>query len=136
MPGPSPSDLDLEAAMDDLALPTISVTAEVSNARTATVTLRDKRGNPLGGLGVVYAWLSATAGTAETTAPAGGWAAASGGTVLLKALTTNVSAFWLSEADGEVKITVTDASGAKAAFINVVCPNTGRVVSADISLAA
>lgn len=108
---------------------TFTIGAEAANARNVQVKLASG-----GAHGAVLAYLSddASGNSIVATAPSGGWAIGTDG--LLIPLVTNKAAYLVSEADGDIDVTITEA-GVKTVYLVIVLPDGSLVVSSAISFA-
>lgn len=112
-----------------------TVGAEGTNAINVALQLKDAAGNDLAVRGAVYAYLSddANGDSIIASAHSSGWAIGTDG--LLIPDVTNKSGHLVSEADGDIDLTITEA-GAKTAYLVVVLPNGTLKVSGAITHAA
>lgn len=86
-----------------------TIGAEAANAINVVIQLKDgKTGNDAGERRCVFAYLSddANGDSLAATAPTGGWAIGTDG--LLIPVVANKAAFLVSEADGDIDVTITD----------------------------
>lgn len=113
------------------------VGAENTGAGTINVTiqLKDAAGVDLAVRGSVFAYLSddAYGNSIVATAPSAGWAIGTDG--LLIPVVTNKAAQLVSEADGDIDITITEA-GADTFYLVLVMPNGSLLVSDAITFAS
>ncbi|MGE0256936.1 MAG: hypothetical protein AB7N54_20190 [Alphaproteobacteria bacterium] len=111
--------------------PTIVVGAENTGAGTINVTiqLNNAAGAALAVRGAVHAYLSddANGDTIAGTAPSGGWAIGTDG--LLIPLVAGKAAILVSESDGDIDVTITEAA-ADTWYLILVMPD-GRLVASD-----
>jgi len=109
---------------------TITVVGEVSNEVDVTIQLTDANGDDLAVRGSVFAYLSddANGDAIVATAPDGGWAIDTDG--LLIPVVAGKAAVLVSEADGDIALTITEA-GAKTAYLIIVLPE-GRLVASTV----
>lgn len=108
---------------------TFTIGAEITNARNVKAQL--SAGGARAG---VLAYLSddANGDSIVATAPSGGWAIGTDG--LLIPLVTNKAAYLVSEADGDIDVTITEV-GTKTVYLVIVLPDGSLVVSSAISFA-
>lgn len=101
---------------------TFTVGAEAANAINVAVQLKTENGNDLYARGGVFGWLSNEAPGDEiaASAPSGGWAIGTDG--LLIPVVTNKAAYFVSEADGDLDVTITD-SGTGAWYLHLLMPD-------------
>lgn len=113
---------------EKMGTPTIVVGTQAGDAINVTVQLKDSDGD-LGVRGSLFAYLSddANGDSIAGTAPDGGWAIGTDG--LLIPDVTGKSARLVSEADGDIDITITEA-GADTWYLILVMPD-GRLVASD-----
>jgi hypothetical protein len=104
------------------------------NTINVAVQLKDAQGNDMAVHSSVFAYLSndANGNAIVTNAPSGGWAIGTDG--LLIPVVTNKAAQLVSEADGDIDITITEA-GAYTAYLIVVLPNGKLTASGAITFA-
>jgi len=114
---------------------TIAVVAEVSNEVDVTIQLTDAQGDDLAVRGSVLAYLSddANGDSIAATAPDGGWAIDVDG--LLFDIVANKAAHFVSESDGDIALTITEA-GALELYLIIVLPNGALVASAALTWTA
>lgn len=112
-----------------------TIGAEAANAITVSLQLKDRRGSDLAAAAKVKTYL-ATAADAQAlkNPPATDCAAGTDGTLLVTHGTRNVHE-WISEADGDLDIVITDASGAATYYLVVELPQGGISVSSAITFA-
>lgn len=113
----------------------ITISAEATNAITASIQLKDNGGANLEEIGHVDAYLSdaATGIAISATAPATSVAAGTNGKII-KEQTTKL-AWWLqSSAAGVIDLVITE-TGAKTWYLVVVLPNGRQIVSGAITFA-
>lgn len=95
-----------------------------------TVQLKDADGSDLAVRGSVFIYLSADAnGDAISAAPSGGWAITTDG--LLISQVTNLAAQFISESDGDIDFTITEA-GALTLYVIMVLPNGKMIASSAL----
>lgn len=113
----------------------ITVGAENTGAGTINVAIQLKNGGDLVRRGSVFAYLSddENGDSLAATAPSGGWAIGTDG--LLIPVVTNKAAQLVSEADGKIDITITEA-GAATWYLIIVLPGGRLVPSGEITFAA
>lgn len=113
---------------------TITVGAENTNAINVTIQLKDANGTELATRASVFAYLSddANGDSIAGTAPSSGWAIGTDG--LLIPVVTNKAAQLVSEADGDIDITITEAS-ADTWYLILVLPNGLLKASGAITFA-
>lgn len=116
---------------EKMGAPAIVVGAENTGAGTINVAiqLKDSAGADLAVRGGVLAYLSddAAGDTVAGTAPDGGWAIGTDG--MLIPLVADKTAMLVSEADGDIDITITE-SGADTWYLILVMPD-GKLVASD-----
>lgn len=114
---------------------TFVIGAENTNAINVGLQLNDMLGTALAVRGSVVAYLSddANGDSIAGTAPDGGWAIGTDG--LLIPMVANKAATLVSEADGDIDITITE-SAAATWYLVVVLPDGRLVVSEAITFAA
>ena len=97
---------------------TFTINAQVSTARTINVQLAN-RGADAAERVPIMAYLSSDAAgdVVHATAPSGGWAVGTDGS-LIASVTTNKVAHWITEADGDLDIVIT--STAWTGYLNVL----------------
>lgn len=112
----------------------ITVGAEPTGGSTINVQIQltDANARDIGHVGHVQAYLSdnADGSTLAGTAPSGGWAIGTDG--LLLPIVANKFAHLVSEADGDIDITITE-SGADTWYLCVMLPNGTLVISSAIT---
>lgn len=115
---------------------TLSVGAEATDAINVAIQLQDGGKVNLNVRGSCYAYLSddANGDTVTASAPAGGVAIGTDGL----AIPLVAGKAWLltSEADGDIDLTLTHASGAATWYLVLTLPNGKRFVSGAITFAA
>lgn len=110
---------------------TFSIAAEAANAITVSVQLTDPDGDDVAVASVVRIYTSSdSAGQALRNPPTTAHAAGTDGTLLSTDGTLNVQNY-TTEADGDLDIVITDASGAQTYYLNVVLP-TGKIVTSSV----
>lgn len=121
---------------EKMGTPTIVVGAENTGAGTINVTiqLKDSAGADLAVRGSVYAYLSddANGDSIAGTAPDGGWAIGTDG--VLHPMIAGKAARLVSEADGDIDVTITE-SGAGTWYLILVMPDGKLVASGAITFA-
>lgn len=102
-----------------LAATFVSVGAEASNARLVTVQITN-RGADAAERTPFVAYLSSDANgdVLHATAPDGGWAVGTDGSLF--PITASKMAQCLSEADGDFDVNITHAAGAYTCYVNVL----------------
>jgi hypothetical protein len=113
---------------------TIAVGTEAGDAIPVTIQLVDQAGVDLAHRGAVLFYLAddAAGDTPSTTAPTGGLAIGTDGALVEWA--DNLSGLMISEADGDIDVTLTD-SGTPTFYLILVLPNGELVASAAITFA-
>lgn len=111
-----------------------TVGAEAANAINVAVQLYDRdNGNEIDErVGLAWYLASNATGDAIATAPTGGIAIGTDG--LLLEWTNNVSGWVVSEADGDIDVTITD-SGTPTMYLVLVAPDGKLYVSGAITFA-
>lgn len=112
-----------------------SISAEVANARTASIQFVDREnGNELAERVAAMFYLAddVNGDTPSAVAPSGGLAAGTDGAVIEWA--TNLSGWAISEVDGDLDITITEA-GVKSYYLILVMPDGKLVSSGAIAFA-
>jgi hypothetical protein len=111
------------------------VGAENTNVINVAIQLKASDGDDLGVRGSVYAYLSDDqyGNSIVATAPSGGWAIGTDG--LLIPIVAGKAGLLVSEADGDIDISITEA-GAKTAYLVLVLPSGTLAVSGAITFAA
>lgn len=111
-----------------------TVGAEAANAINVAVQLFDRdNGNEIDErVGLAWYLASNATGDAIATAPTGGIAIGTDG--LLLEWTNNVSGWVVSEADGDIDVTITD-SGTPTMYLVLVAPDGKLYVSGAITFA-
>jgi hypothetical protein len=112
---------------------TFSLSAEASNARTLSCQLTDFNGKDIAFRGVVRAYFSDANGDTFAAAPAGGVAAGTDG--VIREAIDNRYLDITSEADGDIDLVVTDASGVATHYLAFILPNGKLVISPAIVFA-
>lgn len=114
---------------------TLTPGAEAVNVINVAIQLQDGNAADLAVRGSVMAYLSndANGDSIATTAPDGGWAIGTDG--LLIPVVANKAAILVSEADGDIDISITE-SGAATWYLILVLPNGKLVASTAITFAA
>jgi hypothetical protein len=104
------------------------------NTINVAIQLKDANGADLAVHGSVLAYLSndANGNAIATAAPSGGWAIGTDG--LLIPIVTNKAAQLVSEADGDIDVTIIEA-GAYTVYLVLVLPNGKLAVSGAITFA-
>lgn len=110
------------------------VGAEAGDAINVGIQLQDARAKDVYARSMVYVYLSddANGDVLTATAPSGGWAIGTDGTI--HSLITNKAANVLSEADGDIDITLTEA-GVGTWYLNVITPDGQKWTSPAITFA-
>lgn len=100
--------------------PTFTIGAEGGNVINVAVQLNDVQSSAIAASKVVYAYLSDDSGGdgLAGTAPDGGWAIGTDGTII-EELTANKSAYFWTESDGQFDVDITE-SGADTWYLCVV----------------
>lgn len=113
-----------------------TIGTENSNAITVSIQLLDEALKDLAVRGAVTVFLSDDAnGDGITgTAAAGGIAGGTDG--WFQTVTTGKMGLAVSEADGDIDIVITHATGAKTWYVGVVMPDGGIVMSEAVTFAA
>lgn len=111
-----------------------TIGTEAANAINVALQLRGVNGGDIAIRGNVFAYLSddAYGNSIVATAPDGGWAIGTDG--LLIPVVANKSAFFTSESDGDIDVTITESS-TKTCYLVVVLPDGSLVVSSAITFA-
>jgi hypothetical protein len=114
--------------------PTFVIGTETAHARNVAIQLTDNAGADLAVRGNVFGYLSddANGDSLAASAPSGGWAIGTDG--LLITQVTNKAARFTSEADGDIDVTITEAT-AKSFYLILVLPDGRLVASAAITFA-
>lgn len=115
---------------------TIVVGDETSNAINVAIQLLDNGGAALGVRGTCFAYLSddANGDSVAASAPAGGVAIGTDGLAI--PLVAGKAWMITSEADGDIDLTLTHATGADTFYLILVMPDGKRVISDEITFAA
>lgn len=110
-----------------------TVGAEAGNVITVAVQLRGGARADLPAPGGVFVYLSddSAGQSLAASAPSGGWAAGTDG--LLIPVVANKAAYFISEADGDIDIAITEAT-AKDFWVCVVLPS-GEVKTKKVTFA-
>jgi len=131
----TPATARTNLAVDEgMGTPTIVVGSEGSNAINVTIQLKTKAGVDLAVRGSVFAYLSddANGDTIAGTAPDGGVAIGTDGLAI--PIVANKAFQLVSEADGDIDITITESS-VDTWYLILVMPNGRLVVSDAITFA-
>lgn len=114
---------------EKMGAPTVVVGADAGTTINVTIQLKDSAGVDLAVRGSVLAYLSddANGDSIAGTAPSGGWAIGTDG--LLIPVVADKAAQLVSEADGDIDVTITEA-GADTWYLILVMPD-GRLVASD-----
>lgn len=107
---------------------TITVGAEVTNARAITIQLKDSNGNDVAERTMVRAHVMADANGDAFATTGGSTGIAIGTDGALLAVVAKKSFILVSEADGDIDLTWTD-NGTEVAYLHLELPNGRRVVS-------
>lgn len=120
---------------EKMGAPSFVIGAEAGNAINVAIQLKDSAGADLAVRGSVFAYLSddANGDAIVATAPDGGWAIGTDG--LLIPVVASKAAKLVSEADGDIDVTITHAAGAKTAYLILIMPDGKRVASGAITFA-
>lgn len=112
-----------------------TIGTEATNVINVGLQLNDAGGTALATRTAVLAYLSddANGDSIAATAPSGGWAIGTDG--LLIPVVANKAATFISEADGDIDIAITE-TGADTWYLVVVLPNGKLAVSGAITFAA
>ena len=136
MGGRSPVDGPLLDAVEVSAMgtPVFVVGTEAADAINVTVQLKNGEGVDLAERGVCdwYLATDALGDVLASTAPTGGIAIGTDGTLLESV--ANLSGIVISEADGDIDVTLTDV-GTPTFHLVIVTPNGRRFVSSAITFA-
>ena len=110
---------------------TITVGTEADNVVNVAVQLKDGHGNNIANQTLLKTWISdsATAGTVATTAPDGGCAIGTNGTII-RTITAGKDFEVLSSATGAFDLDVTE-SGTDTFYLYVANPATGAISVSD-----
>ena len=108
---------------------------EDTNAITVNIQLKDGAGDDLVNVAAVPFYLAndAAGDTPTSSAPDGGIAAGTDGTLIEWA--NNLSGMAISESDGDIDIVLTHAAGAKTCYLVLIMPSGKRVISGAITFA-
>ena len=107
---------------------TFSVGAESSNIINVAVQLQDEKSKDIDFAGVLPWWLSSdAAGQTIPTAPTGGIAIGTDGTLI--EWVANLSGLAISESDGDIDVDLTD-TGTNTFYLNFALPN-GKIATSD-----
>ena len=112
----------------------VTVGAEGTNAINVAIQLRDSNNRDLQAAGAIHAYLADDegGGVIAASAPDGGWAIGTDG--LLIPIVANKAALLVSEADGDIDVTITESTG-KTFYLILVFPD-GGISSTAITFAA
>lgn len=115
--------------------PGFTIAAEAANAINVAIQLNDADGAPCGMRTGVFAYLSddANGDSVVANAPDGGWAIGTDG--LLIPVVAGKAAHLISEADGDIDVTITHAAGAKTCYLILVHPSGKLSASGAITFA-
>jgi hypothetical protein len=130
------SDVDELNALDGAPLDVdFTIGSEAGNVINVGIQLNDAGGTALATRASVYGYLSddANGDSIAGTAPDGGWAIGTDG--LLIPGVTNKSAIFVSEADGDIDINITE-SGTDTWYLILILPNGLLAASGAITFAA
>lgn len=110
--------------------------AEAANVKNVAVQLKTNRGADVAERCAAVAWLSSDVNgdTVHATAPDGGVAIGTDGTILVAHTASKVFTI-LSEADGDIDVNITHAAGAYTCYLNVLLPDGSKVTSGAITFA-
>ena len=113
---------------------TFTIGSELTDTINVAIQLVDGNGVALAVRGAVLAYLSddANGDSIAAAAPSGGWAIGTDG--LLIPVVTNKAAWVISESDGDIDITITEA-GAATWYLILVLPDGTLIGSAAITFA-
>jgi len=111
-----------------------SFTIVSSDPAVVTIQLKDFAGNDLDVPAVVRAYVSSTSTGLDPSALSGEIALTSGGDGFVQILLTHLSYQLISEADGDIAVTITD-TGTTAQYLTLVMPNGKLVVSTTLGFA-
>lgn len=109
------------------------------DAITVNVQLTNRNGDNLDHAAAGIGYLSSdAAGLIHVAIPGSIAAGTDGSVVVLGQISSEDSVFhWVSEADGDLDVVVTGDTGADTVYLNLVMPQTGRVITSDaIAIAA
>lgn len=136
----SPTNFDNGLQLDSYMVPafvTMSVGSEVANAINVVIQLyADAAGTiELDNSAAVFWYLSDDSGGNGLTgaAPDGGTAIGTDGDIV--EVTANTSGYLISEADGDIDVTLTDTTGTPTFYLVIILPTGRRVVSGAITFA-
>lgn len=110
-----------------------SLTAEAANARTLSLQLKDENGKDLAVKGFVLCWFSDVNGNTFAAAPAGGVAAGTDG-YIMEAIDNRLFVA-VSEADGDIDLVITDASGVVTHYLAIGLPDGTVLTTIPIAFA-
>jgi|TARA_Y100000034_G_C6865375_1_gene394354 hypothetical protein len=111
----------------------MTVGAEAGEVIPVTIQLNDGDGGAMAASKAVFGYLSANA-DGSTIATISGLTVAIGTDGLLQPIVANSSFYLISESDGDIDITVTDASGGTLTnYLVLVMPDGGLVISDAIT---
>lgn len=127
-----------KGAADLVAAPmgcTFNIGTEGTNTILVSMQLTDAAGAALAVSAAVHAYISddADGSSLVATAPSGGWAITTDG--LLIPIVTNKAAILISEADGDIAVTLTE-TGTKTVYIVVILPSGKLAISGAVTFAA
>jgi hypothetical protein len=111
---------------------TITVGDEVTNARAITIQLKDSNGNDLAERATVRAYVMADASGDAFATTGGSTGIAIGTDGALLALVAKKAFVLISEADGDIDLTLTD-TGTEVMYLHLELPNGRRVVSSALT---
>jgi hypothetical protein len=108
----------------------VTVGVEAADARNVALQLQNSNGQDLVRPGhlIIYLADDADGQTLAASAPSGGWAIGTDGTRLV-ALTADKAGLFVSEADGDLDITITE-SAAKTFYMCVMMPDGSLNITA------
>lgn len=118
------------------AYATYSVGAEAADAITVSIQLKNALGDDLANRAAVHAYLSADANGDSLVAASATLSAAAGTDGVLVENSTDNGYLLISEADGDIDVTITETSGAATYYLVLVMPDGRIVPSAAITFAA
>ena len=116
------------------------VSAEVSNARVVSLQLLDREGHEMTARAAVFGYIASdpTGDTLEPHSATLTIATSTDGFIVPNAAANvlgHCAFFGVSEADGDLDISITQTSGADTFYVVIVLPNGELVVSAPIAFA-
>jgi hypothetical protein len=125
---------ELNTLAGALAGATFVIGADAGTTINVGIQLEDAAGADIAARGSVFAYLSddANGDSVAGTAPSGGWAIGTDG--LLVPVVAGKAAQFVSEADGDIDITITEA-GAATWYLVLVMPNGALLASDAIAFA-